>query len=259
MDVRRLAATVVLGGVTAACGVAAPGERSSRPAPVGTATAAARPVAPDPRVGALFLGAGAAHTCTAAVLDSTGRDLILTAAHCLVDGVDATFVPGFSNQASAGQAWHLDAVYLDPRWVANQDPVADFAVARVSRDGGGSLEPQSGAGLVLGTAPQPGTVVTVTGYGSGEGGDPIGCRAQTELTAGGFPSLACAGLVDGVSGSPWIIGSTVTGLVGGLDGGGCDDDISYSPPFDGAIARLLARAEEGGAGDAAPAASGGDC
>jgi hypothetical protein len=44
----------------------------------------------------------------------------------------------------------------------------------------------------------------------------------------------------------------VTGVVGGLDGGGCEQDVSYSSPFDGAIKQLLARAEAGGPGDAAP-------
>jgi len=68
----------------------------------------------------------------------------------------------------------------------------------------------------------------------------------------GFPSLACAGLVDGLSGAPWIDGSTATGVIGGLDGGGCNDKFSYSPPFDDAITGLLARAEAGGPADAAP-------
>ena len=27
-----------------------------------------------------------------------------------------------------GDFWHIDAVYLDPRWVRRQDPVADFAI-----------------------------------------------------------------------------------------------------------------------------------
>jgi hypothetical protein len=84
------------------------------------------------------------------------------------------------------------------------------------------------------------------------GGGPISCRAATAVSDGGFPELPCAGLVAGVSGAPWITGSVVTGLVGGLDGGGCQEDVSYSPPFDGQTAALLARAQAGGPGDAAP-------
>jgi hypothetical protein len=72
--------------------------------------------------------------------------------------------------------------------------------------------------------------------------------------------LDCAELVDGLSGAPWIDGSTVAGLIGGLNGGGCaDKSTSYSPPFDDAIKELLARAEAGGAADAAPTMFDDDC
>jgi hypothetical protein len=213
----------------------------------------AEPVAPDPRVGAVFLGSGSLHTCTGGVLDSATGDLILTAAHCVAQGVDATFVAGLKDTAAPQDFWHIDAVYLDPRWVQNQDPLADFAIARVSRDAGGSVEAQAGGGLKLEMAPKPGTVITVSGYGVGVGGSPIGCRTATAPPARGFPALNCAELVDGLSGAPWIEGSMVTGLIGGLNGGGCaDESTSYSPPFDDAIMRLLTRAETGGPADAAP-------
>ncbi len=94
----------------------------------------------------------------------------------------------------------------------------------------------------------------------GVGGRPIGCRTATAAPAKGFPSLDCAELVDGLSGAPWIDGSTVTGLIGGLDGGGCSDEsVSYSPPFDDAIKRLLTRAEAGGRADVAPTVFDDDC
>ena len=240
----------------------------ARPAPIhphpsmakSAAPPSAQPVQPDPRVGALFLGGGSLHTCSGAVLDSGDGSLILTAAHCVAEGVDATFVAGFNNEAEPENVWYVDAVYLDPRWVQNQDPLADFAIARVSRDAGGTVQAQAGGGLTLGPAPKTGSVVTVTGYGMGVGGGPIGCRAPTAETTHGFPSLPCAGLVDGLSGAPWITGSTVTGLIGGLDGGGCEDEsVSYSPPFDDALTRLLARAEAGGPADDAPTVFDDDC
>lgn len=219
----------------------------------------AAPVPPDTRVGALFLGAGDLHTCTAGVLDSKGGDLILTAAHCVAQDVDTAFVPGFKDNADPADVWKVDAIYLDPRWVQNQDPLADFAILRVTRDSGGTLEDVAGGGLTIGVAPKPGTEVTVTGYGLGVGGEPIGCTGSTELAPGGFPLFPCAGLVGGTSGSPWTAGQTVIGLIGGLDGGGCDENISYSPPFDGAVTALLARAEDGGPADSAPAVFDDDC
>lgn len=207
----------------------------------------------------MFLGGGPLHTCSAGVLDSSAGDLILTAAHCLAGGVDATFVAGFHDEAGDDDVWHIDAVYLDPRWIQNQDPHADFAIARVSRAAGGSVQQQTGGGLALGRAPKPGAVVTVTGYGMGIGGGPISCTAPIADETGGFPSLPCEGLVDGMSGAPWMDGTTVTGVVGGLDGGGCDENVSYSPPFDDAVIGLLARAEAGGPGDAAPTMFGDGC
>ena len=220
----------------------------------------AAPVPPDPRVGAVFLGGGSLHTCTGGVLDSAAGDLILTAAHCVAEGVDATFVAGLKDTAAPEDVWHVDAVYLDPRWLQNQDPLADFAIARVSRASGGSVQERAGGGLKLGPAPKPGTVITVSGYGMGVGGGPIGCRTATAPSNKGFPAFDCAELVDGLSGAPWIDGSNVTGVIGGLDGGGCSDEsVSYSPPFDDKVEQLLARAEAGGPADAAPTTFEDDC
>jgi hypothetical protein len=253
-------ATTLLAALTSSCARAGPADRpSTASASPPAAPATALPVPPNPLVGAVFLGGGALHTCSGAVLDSAGGDLILTAAHCIADRADASFVAGFNNNASHESIWHVDAVYLDSRWLQNQDPVADYAIARVSRDGGGTIQAQAGGGLRMGLAPKPGTVVTVTGYPMGDGGGPVGCRAPTVKPKQGFPSLPCEGMVDGLSGAPWITGSTVMGLIGGLDGGGCEDESSYSPPFDEATTRLLTRAETGGPGDEPPTVFADDC
>lgn len=207
----------------------------------------------------MFLGGNQLHTCSGAVLDSPAGNLVLTAAHCLAQGYDAYFVPGFKEKAQPQDFWRIDAVYLDPRWITKQDPLADFAVLRVSRDGGGSVETQAGGGFALGVAPKAGTDVTVTGYAFGEGGDPIGCGTHTAGDTRGYPSLPCRGMVDGTSGAPWVADSMVAGLVGGLEGGGCLEDVSYSPPFDGALTALLHRAEAGGPADEAPTSYDSDC
>ncbi|MGO9158178.1 trypsin-like serine peptidase [Mycobacterium sp.] len=210
----------------------------------------AGPVDPDPRVGAVFFDGGNQHSCTASVVHSKGGDLVLTAAHCLSGGPQAGFVPGFAGNAA--DMWTLNELYFDPRWLAGKDPHADYAIARVSGAGGGPLEAHVGSALSLATAPAPGSRVSVIGYPGGVGGLPIGCQASTAVTDSGFPSLPCEGLVDGTSGAPWISGSAVTGLIGGLEGGGCAENVSYSAPFDEHTAALLARAEGGGPGDSAP-------
>ncbi|BBX44221.1 hypothetical protein GCM10009641_72490 [Mycobacterium cookii] len=212
----------------------------------------AAPVDPDPRVGALFLSGSELHACTGSVLHSAAGDLVLTAAHCLSAGGSVTFVPGFARTAAPDAVWTVDAVYLDPRWVANRDPLADFAIARVGRPAGGSIEAVVGSALSVGGAPARGARVSVIAYPAGVGGLPVGCRVATEVSAGGFPELPCAGLADGTSGAPWISGSTVTGVIGGLHGGGCAENLSYSSPFDQHVNQLLARAEAGGPADAPP-------
>lgn len=265
------------GLLTAACGVpvdrqeaatsaptatSAPSATSAPTAPIAASaptTPTAAPARPDPAVGAVFVGGGTLHTCSAAVLDSAAGDLILTAAHCLAGGIDTTFIAGFRDDAADDDVWHVDAVYMDERWLNDRDPHADFAIARVSRDAGGSVRTTAGGGFSLGQAPHPGAVVTVTGYGFGVGGGPVSCTAPTSDETGGFPSLPCIGLADGLSGAPWVDGSTVLGIVGGLHAGGCDEKVSYSPPFDGAIARLLARAEAGGPADTAPSEFDDEC
>ncbi|HXY65586.1 MAG TPA: serine protease [Mycobacterium sp.] len=219
----------------------------------------AAPVNPDPRVGAIFLGGSDLHTCTGSVLHSAAGNLVLTAAHCLGGGGPATFVPGFAGKATPDEVWTLGALYLDPRWVANKDPRADYAIARVGRADGGSVEAQVGSALSLGSAPAKGSRVNVVAYRVGVGGMPIGCQASTGISDGGYPELPCAGLVEGTSGAPWISGSTVTGVIGGPQGGGCAENLSFSSPFDQHITDLLARAEAGGPGDVPPAAFDDEC
>ncbi|QNI06485.1 serine protease [Mycobacterium kubicae] len=226
-----------------------PAQRLGEPQLDGTA----RPVPPDNRVGAVFLDGAKLHICTASVLHSAGGDLVLTAAHCLLGDSTAAFVPGFADDAAPSDMWTVHDVYYDNRWLASRDPRADYAIARVRGSGDEPVERHAGAGLTLGAAPARGSRVTVTGYPAGVGGQPVGCQGNTGMTESGFPSLPCEGLVSGTSGAPWLSGSTVIGVIGGLEGGGCADDMSYSPPFDEHTAQLLARAEAGGPGDPQPA------
>jgi hypothetical protein len=250
---RILAAAATLTMVLAGCG------HQARSAPVTDHTVAntgnhviAAPVNPDSRVGAIFLSSSDLHACTGSVLHSTTGNLVLTAAHCLSAGGPVRFVPGFARAAAPDDVWTVDALYLDPRWLVNKDPLADFAIARVGRLAGGAIEAVVGSALSLGSMPARGTQVSVIAYPAGVAGLPVGCQATTGLNAGGFPELPCAGLVDGTSGAPWISGSTVIGVIGGPHGGGCAENLSYSSPFDQHVTELLVRAEAGGPADAPP-------
>jgi Trypsin-like peptidase domain len=226
---------------------------------VDTPKRVAAPVKPDPRVGAVFFGGTELHACTGSVLHSPAGNLVLTAAHCLAPGVPATFVPGFARKATPADLWTVDVLYLDPGWIAAQDPRVDYAIARVSRPDGGSVEAEVGSAFALGAAPARGSRISVVGYPAGVGGMPIGCQNRTGIADGGYPSLPCAGMTNGTSGAPWISGSSVVGLIGGLHGGGCAENLSYSPPFDQHISDLLARAEAEGPGDAPPGGYNDEC
>jgi hypothetical protein len=259
---RILAAWVGLVLVLAGCGhqaQSAPVRSTTAPTSVAN-NAVAGPVDPDPRVGALFVADGDLHVCTGSVLHSVAGDLVLTAAHCLsIGNGPARFVPGFVRSAEPDAFWTVEAAYLDPRWLASRDPHADYAIARVSRPSGGSVEAVAGSALTLGGIPPRDSQVTVVAYPAGVGGSPIGCRVNTAFGDGGYPELPCAGLVDGTSGAPWISGSTVTGVIGGLHGGGCAENLSYSSPFDQHIAQLYARAQADGPGDAPPSSFDDQC
>ena len=125
-----VAMLVVAASVCAGCGhvsVAASAAAGETPQ--------ATPVGPDPRIGAIFLDGADMHSCTGSVLDTPGGDLVLTAAHCVADGVTTDFVPAFAGYAPSIQTWRVDAVYLDPRWLADNDPHADYAVLRVHGSG----------------------------------------------------------------------------------------------------------------------------
>jgi hypothetical protein len=230
--------------------VGGPVQRLSQP----QQKAVAGPVDPDRRIGAIFIDGGPLHVCTGSVVHSRAGNLIMTAAHCLAGASLIAFVPGFTGDAAPAptDVWKADAVYLDQRWTATKDPHADYAIARVSNDAGGAVESRVGLALTLGVTPPPGSRVTVLGYPAGLGGSPIGCQASTSLTDSGFPALACEGLVDGTSGAPWVSGTTLTGLIGGFERGGCAANMSYSAPFDAQTAELLARADIGGPGDPVP-------
>lgn len=261
----RFVVLAVVASVITACGAPTPAVQSRAtvaPAVV-TNQVVAAPVTPDPRIGAIFAAGSSVHSCSGAVLDSLAGNLVITAAHCLDSSTESWFAPGYSGAVGPVGFWRIDAVYLDPRWVRGQDPSADVAIARVSRVDPateGTLEQRVGSGFILGSAPAAGVEVAVTGYPTGDGGVPIGCRSVTIHPDRGFPAVLCHGLVDGTSGAPWVSGSTVRGVIGGLQGGGCNySDVSYSSPFDVQTRLLYQRAQEGGAADQATGAPDDGC
>lgn len=240
-----------------------------RPLPVAGAPAAMASGPPGsalhfagvPTVGVLFsIGDDlAAHYCTASVVHSPARDLIVTAAHC-EPGSNIGFVPRYrtGTERQPYGIWAVGEVFTDPRWTPDDDTASDYdvAFARV-RPGphGQRLEDAAGANRL---APTPGyhNRVTVIGYPQ-RPADPadraVICTTATErLDERRQLRLACGGFFNGTSGSPWLLGydartgtGTVIGLIGGLGGGGPTDRISYSPFFSDAVLALYRTAAGG--------------
>lgn len=193
-------------------------------------TAQALPGAEADRVGALFTGGlDGGHFCTAAVVRSSGRDVIATAAHCLGDPDTTVFAPGYRDGKAPYGVWQLTSVYTAPAWEDGEDPDADLAFATVApADGGqdGAVEDLVGGFPVAAEQPSDATA-TVIGYPRDEEA-PLRCANTTALFSGTQRRIDCPDLSGGTSGSPWLVDGALAGVLGGHEGGGTVPEVSYS-------------------------------
>lgn len=202
--------------------------------PFGVTTVAAA-ASPNVRVGALF--GSKRHFCTASVVRSPHRDLLVTAAHCLDNGDGPlVFVPGYRNGEAPYGKWKVRKRYLPEGWANGQDEDSDVAFAAVEGD---VQDAVGGNRFVTGTATGA-TAVTVTGYPSSRD-VPISCTNKPTVRNRTQQRIECPDFTGGTSGSPWVNGDgQVVGVVGGHEGGGATADVSYSVVF-GAEAAALYR------------------
>lgn len=217
------------------------------------AQAASPGFAPDgvlffPSVAGLMPALDLYHPCSASVVQSSGHDLVVTAAHCLYGtGATIEFVPGFHNGQAPDGVWTVTRLYVAPSWQLSQDPAADIAFLQVAPLKGRQIQDVVGA-RALGT-PVVGAPVTVSGFPL-QSNVASTCTAPLQLTQG-YPTVNCpsGGMVDGVSGGAWVQGGHVVGVVGGLQQGGCSPNVAYSAPFGATTSQLWQRAQAGGPGD----------
>ncbi|WP_238783236.1 trypsin-like serine peptidase [Streptomyces monomycini] len=258
----RMAAAVPAGAGSGKS-AAPPGESAGAPGARATAGAArsARHFGGVPSVGVLFSvdQDARAHHCTASVVRSPHRDLILTAGHCK-PGSRAAFVPQYRSGATTQPygVWAVERGFTDPRR-SGTGPGSDldFAFATVAPDGRGrTLESVTGGNILLRT-PGYTTDVTVIGYPTARN-DPadqaVRCDVRTSrLTGQRQLRMECGGFYGGTSGGPWLSRfdertktGYVVGNIGGLNGGGPSGPdghrTSYSPYYGSEVFRLYARA-----------------
>ncbi|MCZ4119528.1 trypsin-like serine peptidase [Streptomyces sp. H39-S7] len=204
------------------------------------------------QVGALFDGGlSGGHYCTASVVRSAGKNVVVTAAHCLSGGTAGTvFVPGYHDGEAPYGVWPLKGVTLAPGWTSGADQDLDVAFAEVAPVNGREVQDVVG-GYTFGSSGSDGTTaatVRLTGYPS-TADAPLTCyNDATEYTADQL-RIACTDYSGGTSGSPWVTGldpetgaGTVIGVIGGYEEGGDTADVSYSPAFDSAIGALYEEA-----------------
>ncbi|MFJ9440427.1 trypsin-like serine peptidase [Kitasatospora sp. NPDC101235] len=237
----RTARTAALAALLLAAGTACGGQDGAP-----TAEVAQQNPARD-RIGTLSVrSADGPRACTASVVHSPRRNLLVTAAHCvqnhrigLLDGL--VFTPGYRNGSTPYGTWPVQVITVDPRWAADDDPEYDVAFVTVGPVDGQQVEDAVG-GNPIGTGQGFGLSVSVTGYPNGSD-EPITCAARTGSQSATQERFDCDGYTDGTSGSPWVTASgAVVGVIGGYQEGGDSPGTSYSITFDERVSELYRRA-----------------
>ncbi|WP_433176681.1 trypsin-like serine peptidase [Actinoallomurus sp. CA-150999] len=251
--VKRMAAATPLDGrPTQALSTGKMGIASSRPT---AATWTGSPV-----VGALFLSNGSgSHYCTASVVSTPKKSLILTAGHCLYGtkgwAKNIVFVPRYSNGSRPYGAWTIKYMYVDSRWKKNRDPDLDFGFAVVGTRNNSKIADVVGANrLVINQGYT--NRVRVIGYPMKKYSSvdkPIYCTVTTHKAFKYQIKFDCNGFYGGTSGSPWLKNYNTTtrrgdvmGVIGGYQEGGKYDWRSYSSVFDKDINHLFTTAKNRG-------------
>jgi V8-like Glu-specific endopeptidase len=203
-----------------------------------------------PAVGALFVTSASnatTHFCTASVVHSPQRDMIITAAHCLAPYMasprQVTFVPGYHDGKAPYGVWTTARVIVDQAWASAGDPDDDVAFLIVKGSAGSRIEDVTGSEQ-LSVDQQPTGVVRVLGYPNTRQ-QPISCQNYTANFSAQQLQFDCDGFTGGTSGGPFLSDVSpatgdglVVGVIGGHEQGGLTPAISYSPTFGSNVAAL---------------------
>ncbi|MFD7627022.1 serine protease [Streptomyces sp. NPDC059851] len=223
-----------------------------------------------PVVGRMFvMKDGGAYFCTASVVSSPGRNLVLSAAHCLL-GTDArqvAFVPLYTaeNPQPYGMfpvlrdAQGRSKVWIDPRYKslgADAAATLDVAFAQVGPDADGfPVEEVVGGNRLVTDAGYAHPQVTLIGYPASAARPRLCVNRTTEFTStdpgipGTFLRIDCTGYPGGTSGGPFLTHydeetetGNVVGVIGGWKTGGETADTSYSSYFGADVRKLYQKA-----------------
>jgi V8-like Glu-specific endopeptidase len=186
--------------------------------------------------------------CSGTVLNSVGKDLVLTAAHCIHGGKGSgffrnfVFVPGQHGNARPFGAWAARAWTVLSNWAEASDMRYDVGILVMQpRNGRHIAEVTGGQGLAWNE--RRGLPATVLGYPRGPGAKYGGnwlayCQGVTLRGDWGRHRIACD-MGQGASGGPWVVRPDRRGLgfvytVNSTYTG----DAYYGPYFDGKVGEL---------------------
>ena len=206
------------------------------------------------RVGALFEhDLSGDHFCTASVVASPGRELLITAAHCISGGKDGgyrqdvVFIPGYRDGQAPYGIWTPAQLLVAPQWTDSSDPDFDVGFVVLKPYDEKNVEDVLGANQ-LGIDPGYRNLVRVTGYPASADA-PITCVNWTSEQSPSQLRFECGGFAGGTSGSPWVAHlnprtrtGTIVGVLGGYQEGGSTEDVSYSSYLGEEVERLYHQA-----------------
>jgi hypothetical protein len=197
----------------------------------------AQPFSGVPYVGAVFSsknGQPANHFATAFVVTSKAGDLLMSAAHILLnrDAADLLFIPGYTQGHTPHGVWSVSESYVTAAWQKEQSINDDFCFLKVTAGIQGSVGSLS---LLTGASPQ---TCEVIGYPDGMNGPVHATVPAAWYTPQQQLTFNCGGYPNGTSGSPWIVKNSAYGLIGGYQQGGNSPATSYSPYFGGNVQAL---------------------
>ena len=171
-------------------------------------SADARPALLALRVGALFVqGSSGNHFCTASVVASPGKDLLITAAHCISSGSGGyrhiiVFIPDYRDGQAPFGIWTPARLLVAPQWISSSDPDFDVGFVVLKPHDGKNIEDVLGANQ-LGIDSGYNYLVRVTGYPASASA-PITCINWTSRQSATQLRFDCGGFTGGTSGSPWV-------------------------------------------------------
>ncbi|GAA0597099.1 hypothetical protein [Streptomyces crystallinus] len=229
-----------------------------------------------PQAGTFFWtdAGGTGRTCSGSVVRSPGRDLVLSAGHCLKGYAGPSprrhlaFVPQYHDGLKPFGVFPVatDGVYVAQEYYDLGEHAGaaydfGFAVTEPNQDGTRLQDAVGGVQLLTGTGYSH-LPVRMIGY-PGSAQKPLECWSRTTryvsddpADPGTFERIACDAFVGGTSGGPMLVpgpgGWGVIGVIGGYHTGGNTPQVSYSAYF-GAATRDLYRAAVSGAPPAGPA------